>query len=196
MTKWERPPAAAAAVVAALLPFGAAAHVTGGLAGGFAGGFAHPMTGPDHFLAMLAVGIWGAQMGGRAVWTLPVAFPLIMAAGGIAGMAGLTLPGVETGIAVSVLALGLAIAAVWRPVEPVPLLLIAVFAVFHGYAHGTELPAAADPAAYAVGFVVATGAIHILGIFIGIIFNRPLQGGLARGLGGLIAGGGVYFLVA
>ena len=94
--------------------------MAGGVPGGFAGGFAHPLTGPDHFLAMLAVGIWGAQMGGRAVWRLPVAFPLIMAAGGIAGMAGLPLPGVETGIAVSVLVLGLAIAAVWRPADPIP----------------------------------------------------------------------------
>jgi urease accessory protein len=196
MTWWKNPLAAAAVLVAALLPLGAAAHVGGGLAGGFSGGFAHPLTGPDHFLAMLAVGIWGAQMGGRSVWTLPVAFPLIMAAGGIAGMAGLPLPGVETGIAVSVLVLGLAIAAVWRPVEPVPLILIAVFAVFHGYAHGAELPAAADPAAYAVGFVVATGMIHILGIAIGMTFNKPLQGALARGIGGLIAVGGVYFLIA
>ena len=196
MTKWERPLAAAAAVAAAAWSFGAEAHVAGGVPGGFAGGFAHPLTGPDHFLAMLAVGIWGAQMGGRAVWRLPVAFPLIMAAGGIAGMAGLPLPGVETGIAVSVLVLGLAIAAVWRPADPIPLLLIAAFAIFHGYAHGTELPAAADPAAYAVGFVVATGLIHILGILIGMTFRKPMQGGLARGLGGLIAVCGVYFLVA
>jgi urease accessory protein len=195
MIRWKRL-SAAAAVAAGLLPPDAAAHVTGGLSGGFAGGFAHPMAGPDHFLAMLAVGIWGAQMGGRSMWTLPVAFPLVMAAGGIAGMAGLTLPGIETGIAISVLVLGLAIAAVWRPVEPVPLLLIAVFAVLHGYAHGAELPAAADPGAYAVGFVVATGAIHILGILVGIVFTKPFQGSLARGLGGLIAGGGVYFLVA
>lgn len=188
------------ALLTALWPLGAAAHVAsgiaGGIAGGFGGGFSHPLTGPDHFLAMLAVGIWGAQMGGRSVWTLPVAFPLIMAMGGVAGMAGLPLPGVETGIAVSVLVLGLAIAAVWRPAEPVPLVLIAVFAVFHGYAHGAELPAAADPAAYAVGFVVATGLIHVLGILIGIALNRPLQGGLARGLGGLIAAGGIYFLIA
>jgi urease accessory protein len=196
MIQRRRPLLAAAAFMAASLPLGAAAHVSGGIAGGFSGGFAHPLTGPDHFLAMLAVGIWSAQMGGRSVWTLPVAFPLIMAAGGVAGMAGLPLPGVEAGIAVSVLVLGLAIAAVWRPVDPVPLILVAVFAVFHGYAHGAELPAAADPAAYAVGFVFATGLIHIFGIVIGTTFNKPLQGGLARGLGGVIAAGGVYFLVA
>ena len=184
-----------AAILIALVPHEAAAHITS-VSGGFAGGFEHPLTGPDHFLAMLAVGIWGAQMGGRSVWMLPVAFPLIMTMGGIAGMAGLPLPGVETGIAVSVLVLGLSIAMVWRPVEPVPLFLIAIFAVFHGYAHGAELPQAADPASYAVGFVVATGLIHVLGIAIGLALNKPLHGALARGLGGLIAAGGIYFLVA
>jgi urease accessory protein len=184
------------AALTALVPTAAWAHVEGGVAGGLAGGFAHPLTGPDHFFAMFAVGIWGAQMGGRSVWMLPVAFPLIMAAGGIAGMAGLPLPGVETGIAVSVLVLGLAIALVWRPREPLPLALIAIFAVFHGYAHGVELPGAVDPAAYAVGFVVATGLIHVGGILAGLALSKPMRGGLARGLGGLIAAGGVYFLVA
>jgi urease accessory protein len=192
-----RGPSVSAALVAALvLPTAALAHVEGGVAGGLAGGIAHPLTGPAHFLAMFAVGIWGAQMGGRSVWMLPVAFPLIMAAGGVAGMAGLPLPGVEAGIALSVLVLGLAIALLWRPREPAPLALIAVFAVFHGYAHGVELPGAADPAAYAVGFVVATGLIHVAGILVGLALSKPMQGGLARGLGGLIAAGGVYFLVA
>jgi urease accessory protein len=177
-----------------LVPGHAAAHVTG-VAGGFAGGFAHPLTGPDHFLAMLAVGLWGAQMGGRSVWMLPVAFPLIMTMGGIAGMAGLPMVGVETGVAVSVLVLGLSIAMVWQPPEPVPLILIGIFAVFHGYAHGVELPSAADPAAYAVGFVLATGLIHILGIALGLVLNRPLRGRLTQGLGALIAAGGIYFLV-
>lgn len=192
----SRPIGTLAVALAALIlaPAAAFAHVTG-VAGGFAGGFAHPLTGPDHFLAMFAVGIWGAQMGGRSVWMLPVAFPLIMAMGGVAGMAGLTLPGVEIGIALSVLSLGLVIAFSWRPREPVPVVLIGVFAVFHGYAHGVELPAAADPAAYAVGFVVATGLIHVLGILVGLALSKPMRGGLARGLGGLIAVGGVYFLV-
>src|SRR5438270_6841554 len=102
---------------------GALAHITQGQAGGFGQGFEHPLTGPDHFLAMFAVGIWGAQMGGRAVWTLPVAFPLIMTAGGLAGMSGLPLPHVELGIALSILALGSAIAFAWRPIEVVALML-------------------------------------------------------------------------
>ena len=174
----------------------AEAHEIAGDAGGFASGFGHPLFGFDHLLAMLAVGIWGAQMGGRRVWTLPMTFPLIMALGGIAGMAGLYLPEVELGIALSVLVLGLAIAFAWRPFEPVALLLIAVFAVFHGYAHGLELPSAADPASYSVGFVIATGLIHVVGIGIGLLIGKLFDGWVSRGLGAVIAAGGVYFLWA
>lgn len=180
----------------ALLPEEALAHITQGPIGGFAGGFAHPLTGLDHFLAMFAVGVWGAQMGGRSVWALPVAFPLVMTVGGIAGMAGLVLPYVEIGIALSILVLGLAIACKWRPAEIVPLALIAIFALCHGYAHGVELPSAADPAAYAAGFVLATGMIHITGIVVGLLLGKPVHGWLARGLGGVIAAGGVFYLVA
>ena len=180
----------------ALLPQPAFAHITQGPIGGFAGGFAHPLTGLDHFLAMFAVGVWGAQMGGRSVWALPVAFPLVMTIGGVAGMAGLVLPYVEIGIALSILVLGLAIACKWRPVEIVPLALIAIFALCHGYAHGVELPSAADPAAYAAGFVLATGMIHLIGIAVGLLLGKPLHGWLARGLGGVIAAGGVFYLIA
>lgn len=173
----------------------AAAHIVG-RAVGFSSGFEHPLTGLDHFLAMLSVGIWGAQMGGRSVWTLPVTFPLIMTLGGIAGMAGLPMPSVELGIALSIMVLGTAIASAWRPNEFVALALIAVFALFHGYAHGAELPRAADPANYAVGFVVATGLIHVLGIGVGLLLSKPFGGVVARGLGGAIALGGVWFLLA
>lgn len=172
------------------------AHSIQGTTTGFAGGFEHPLTGPDHFLAMFAVGVWGAQMGGRSVWTLPVLFPLIMTIGGIAGMTGVVLPHVETGIALSVLVLGLAIALAWHPREWVPLLLIAAFAICHGYAHGVELPRAADPTAFAAGFVIATGLIHILGIAVGLLLSRPVKGRLARGVGAVIAAGGIYYLVA
>jgi urease accessory protein len=178
-----------------ILMFGpATAHESVGALGGFVGGFEHPLLGPDHFLAMFAIGLWGAQMGGSAVWTLPVAFPLVMAAGGIAGMAGLDIPFVELGIALSVIALGAAIAFAWHPPLAVALVLVGVFAVFHGYAHGKELPDAADEVAYAVGFVVATGLIHVLGIGVGLALHRPLHGALARGLGGLIAMAGTYFV--
>jgi urease accessory protein len=189
--------AAAAAIVIALLlfPEAAAAHIIRGAQGGFGSGFAHPLTGPDHFLAMFAVGLWGAQMGGRQVWTLPVTFPLIMVIGGIAGMAGFPLPAVEVGIALSIMALGLAIALAWHPAEWVALILIAYFALCHGYAHGAELPLSADPADYAIGFVLATGMIHLFGIGVGLALNKPVGGRLSRGLGALIGVGGIYFLV-
>jgi urease accessory protein len=145
---------------------------------------------------MFAVGIWGAQMGGRAVWTLPVTFPLIMAAGGLAGMLGFPLPHVELGIALSILALGSAIAFAWRPVEAIALILVGAFAICHGYAHGVELPAAADPADYAAGFVIATGMIHIFGVGVGLGLGKPFGGQLARALGTVIAIGGIYFLAA
>jgi urease accessory protein len=184
-----------AVIALALVPSSAFAHIMQGEAGGFGAGFEHPLTGADHFLAMFAVGIWGAQMGGRAVWALPVTFPLIMAMGGLAGMLGMPLPHVELGIALSILGLGSAIAFGWHPVEAVALILIGVFAICHGYAHGVELPHAADPADYAVGFVIATGLIHVLGVGVGLALNKPLEGRLSRALGAVIAAGGVYFLV-
>jgi len=178
-----------------LSPERAAAHIISTGSGGFDAGFAHPLTGPDHFLAMFAVGLWGAQMGGRTVWTLPVTFPLIMVAGGAMGILGLPLPGTEIGIALSILALGLAITFAWRPAEWIALSLIAVFAICHGYAHGAELPLAADPADYVIGFVLATGLIHLFGIGVGLGLGKPLGGRLARGLGALVGIGGIYFLV-
>jgi urease accessory protein len=172
----------------------ALAHSTGAL-GGFSSGLQHPVLGPDHLLAMLAVGIWGAQMGGRSIWELPVAFPMMMAVGGLIGMSGIYVPNVELGIAISVLVLGASIALAWRPFEIVSLAIIAAFAFFHGYAHGVELPAAADPAAYAAGFVIATGLIHVVGIGIGLLTGRFAKGRLSRGLGAAVACVGVYFLV-
>lgn len=178
---------------AVLLPVSASAHIEGGALGGFRSGFTHPIIGLDHLLAMLAVGIWGAQMGGRNVWTLPVTFPLIMAAGGILGMSGVELPNVELGIALSVFVLGLAIGFAWKAPEWAALLLIAVFAVFHGYAHGVELPGAVDPASYSIGFVVATGFIHVAGIGIGLVLGKIWRGQLSKSLGGAIAATGLYF---
>jgi len=183
-------------VALCLIAAGADAHIIDQSAGGFGSGLEHPLTGPDHFLAMFAVGLWGAQMGGRQVWSLPMTFPLIMVVGGIAGMIGIPLPGVEIGIALSILALGLAIAFAWRPAEWIALLLISVFAICHGYAHGKELPNAADPADFAIGFVVATGLIHLLGIGVGLVLSKPLGGRITRNLGAVLALGGVYFLVA
>lgn len=183
------------AMFVSLVPEVASAHVEGGTLGGFQSGFKHPVVGMDHLLAMLAVGIWGAQMGGRNVWTLPATFPIIMAAGGVLGMTGIALPHIELGIAGSVFVLGLAIALAWKAPELIALVLIAVFAVFHGFAHGVELPHAVDPASYAIGFVVATGLIHIVGIGIGLILARPWQGRLSQALGAAIAVTGAYFAI-
>lgn len=174
----------------------ALAHTGGAIAGDFTSGFEHPVKGLDHLLAMLAVGLWGAQIGGRSIWTLPVAFPLVMAAGGLVGAARIPVPHVELAIALSVLGLGAAIALAFKPVEWLAIAAVGVFALFHGYAHGAELPTAVDPAAYGVGFVVATGLIHLAGIGIGLLLGRLLDGWAARGLGALIAAAGFWFIVA
>lgn len=173
----------------------AAAHDLGGPMGGFGSGFGHPLAGFDHFLAMLAVGLWGAQMGGRSVWTLPATFPLIMCIGGILGMFGLIPDGaIRIAIAVSLMVLGGVIAAGWRAPEWAALTIVALFAIFHGYPHGQATLRAADPAAFTVGFVVSTGVIHILGIGVGYGLKSIWRGNLVRALGGVIAACGVYFL--
>lgn len=183
---------------AALLWFAGEAHAhTGtGALGGFQSGFSHPIFGFDHLLAMLLVGIWGAQLGGRNVWTLPVAFPMVMALGGFAGAAGIPLMGVEVVIALSVIGLGLAVAFAAKPPEWVTLAAVAVFAIFHGYAHGAELPEAADGVAYGIGFVLATGLIHLAGIGFGLATQSRFQGRIARVAGAAMSVAGVYFLLA
>ena len=191
--------AASAQAVAALLFAGlaapAAAHSGTGLAGGFASGFVHPLSGFDHLLAMIAVGLWGAFLGRPLIILLPVIFPAVMAVGGVLGMAGVPLPPVEIGIALSVLVLGGMIAGGVRAPVWLASAIVAVFAIFHGYAHGKELPSAADPIGYSVGFVLATGLLHVAGIGIGVAKDRRGGAALTRGAGGLIAAAGVYFLV-
>ncbi|THF50887.1 HupE/UreJ family protein [Allorhizobium terrae] len=181
--------------VVAFMPGIAQAHIIQGGSGGFLQGFEHPLSGADHLLAMFSVGLWGAQMGGRNVWTLPITFPLIMVLGGILGITGVPLPAIETGIALSIVVLGAAIAFVWRPPEWLALTVIGLFAICHGYAHGAELPEAADPADFAIGFVLATGLIHLAGIGVGLGVQRALGNRMVRIPGGLIAIGGLYFLV-
>ncbi|WP_237370403.1 HupE/UreJ family protein [Rhizobium sp. SL42] len=190
-------PAVLLALLLSGLPSVAEAHVMDGPLGGFGSGFGHPLAGPDHFLAMLAVGLWGAQMGGRSVWSLPATFPLIMCIGGVLGMLGL-LPTeiVQVGIALSVLVLGGVIAAEWKAPEWAALVLVSAFAILHGIPHGVLVPRATDPAAFTVGFVVSTGVIHVLGIGIGYALKPVLAGRLVRGLGGLIAACGIWFLLA
>jgi urease accessory protein len=172
----------------------AAAHTGTGLAGGFVPGFMHPFGGPDHLLAMISVGLWGAFLGPPLIQVLPIVFPALMVGGAALGMLGVPVPPVDIGIALSVLVLGGCVALAIRAPVWVAALIVAAFAVFHGYAHGKELPSAADPIGYSAGFTLATGALHVLGIGIGLLRDRP-GGALAlRSLGAIIGGTGVWFL--
>ncbi len=182
-------------MVAIVLSGAAEAHTGEGVTGGFASGFLHPIFGWDHVVAMVAVGLWGAFLGAPAIWLLPVVFPLVMAIGGALGIAGVELPAVETGIALSGVVLGLLVAFAVRAPLWVAALIVGIFAIFHGHAHGAELPDAASPYTYAVGFVVATGLLHLCGIVFGALARKP-AGTLAVRMAGLvIAGIGAAFLV-
>jgi urease accessory protein len=182
------------AAAAALLPGVALAHTGVGVAGGFLSGFTHPVFGFDHVVAMVAVGLWGAFLGQPAIWLLPVVFPVVMAFGGLAGVVGVPLPGVEMGIALSAVALGAMVALALRPPLWVAAVLVGAFAIFHGHAHGTELPEAANPLAYGVGFVIATGLLHLSGIALGLLSRWPAGLQAVRVGGGAIACVGLYFL--
>jgi urease accessory protein len=182
-----------AAVASAGAP--AWAHADAGHAGGFVTGLRHPASGLDHVAAMVAVGIWGAQMGRPAVWLLPVAFPMMMAVGAAMAILGLHLPGVEIGVALSGVALGAMVLFEARPPLSAAAAIVGVFAVFHGHAHGTELPAGASGLLYSIGFVVGTGLLHGVGIALGLL-HRWRAGRVAlRAAGAAIAVGGAVFLV-
>ena len=194
-----RPPwrlCAYSAVFCCVCAGAAEAHTAAGPLGGFLSGFQHPVFGFDHLLAMFAVGVWGAQIGCRSVWELPVAFPLIMAVGGALGIAGVPLPFTEILIALSMIVLGSAVAAAWRPMAWVSISLVGLFAIFHGHAHGVELPSAADPVAYGIGFVLATGLIHVAGIGFVLALGKAYGGRVSRLAGAFIALCGLYFLIA
>lgn len=170
------------------------AHEQQGQAAGLVTGLLHPVSGPDHVLAMVAVGLWGAQLGAPAIWLLPVTFPLVMACGGFLGLIGVPLPGVEVGIAASAILLGTMVAMQLRPPLWVAALLVAFFAVFHGHAHGTELPEGHSGLSYSIGFVAATGALHAVGIAIGLVHRWASGRIVLRGLGALVALAGALFL--
>jgi urease accessory protein len=170
------------------------AHAQQGQAAGFLTGLRHPISGADHVLAMVAVGLWGAQLGAPAIWLLPVTFPMVMAFGGFLGLLGVPLPGVELGIAAAAILLGSMIAKEARPPLSAAAVLVGFFAVFHGYAHGTELPAGQSGLPYSVGFVIATGCLHATGIAIGLIHRFPWGRVALRVAGAAIAAGGLVFL--
>ena len=177
-----------------LAPGLAQAHAGTGLPGGFASGFAHPLGGLDHLLAMVCVGLWGAFLGRPLIYLLPTIFPALVVCGAVLAMIGLPLPPTEIGIALSVIVLGGCIGLAIRAPVWAASSIVAAFALFHGYAHGKELPSAADPVAYSAGFVLATGLLHLLGIGLGA-FNQHPAGVIAnRAVGGVVALTGVWFL--
>jgi urease accessory protein len=177
-----------------LWPARALAHTQGGEATGLLSGLQHPVSGLDHVLAMVAVGLWGAQLGPPAVWLLPVTFPMVMAFGGMLGLMGIALPGIEIGIALSAIMLGVMVGWEARPPIWAATVLVGFFAIFHGHAHGAELPAGADAVLYSIGFVVATGCLHAAGIGIGLIHRWPVGQATLRVAGGAVALAGVCFL--
>ena len=177
-----------------LVPALAQAHAQAGEASGFLTGFLHPLSGLDHIIAMVAVGLWGAQLGSPAIWMLPVTFPIVMAFGGFLSLIGVPIPGVEIGIALSGILLGAAVMIENRPPLYVAAALVAIFAIFHGHAHGAELPPGVSGLTYSIGFVIATGLLHACGIGIGTIHRWSYGRFALRALGGLISAGGVFFL--
>lgn len=183
-----------AAVFSLIFSPSAHAHVQQGQAISFLTGLEHPVSGLDHVLAMVAVGIWGAQLGNPAIWLLPIAFPMMMALGAMMGLIGMGLPGIEIGIAVSAIVLGCMILGEVRANLAVAVILVGFFAVFHGHAHGTELPAGQSGLLYSMGFVVATGCLHGAGIVIGLIHRWTAGRLILRGGGAVIAMMGVFFL--
>jgi urease accessory protein len=184
----------AAALPTMLLSAPALAHTGEYGAGGFFAGFTHPLFGPDHVAAMVAVGLWGALLGQPAIWLLPVVFPLVMAFGGVLGIAGVPIPSVETGIAASAIVLGAMVALAARVPLWTAMLLVGVFAIFHGTAHGRELPDGADAVAFATGFVIATGALHLCGIAFGLLARWPAGRLAVRAAGAAIALVGALYL--
>jgi len=177
-----------------LCPLTGFAHQRGGEAIGFGSGFIHPISGLDHILAMVAVGMWGAQLGAPAMWVLPVVFPMVMALGGVMGLMGIKLPGTEICIALSALALGFVVCREARPKLWIAAMIVGVFAVAHGHAHGTELPPGASGVLYSIGFVIATGLLHAIGIGIGLVHRWPAGRIALRFAGAVVAMGGAFFL--
>lgn len=187
---------AVAAAFALLLSNQASAHIVSAEAVGFLSGVEHPISGFDHIIAMVAVGLWGAQLGAPAIWLLPITFPLVMAFGGFAGLTGVVLPGSEIAIALSGVCLGACVLAELRPPLWVAMLVVGAFGLFHGYAHGVELRPGENALFYSIGFILATGLLHAAGITIGLVHRWGWGRRALRGAGVLILCGGLYFVRA
>lgn len=163
-------------------------------ASGFVHGLLHPWTGADHWLAMIAVGLWAAQLGGAACWRVPLSFMACMAAGAALAISGISLPYVEAGIAASVLVLGLAIVSGLRVGPTVGMALVGVFALFHGHAHGSEIAANLPALEYGLGFLASTAMLLGIGIASGILLRRTLPDGILRLTGAIVLGGGAWLI--
>lgn len=187
--------AALTAIATAGFTSAAFAHIGDHSHMSFAEGLAHPFTGLDHLLAMVAVGLWASQIGGRALWLLPLTFPVVMAAGAAVGFGGAQLSWVESGIAASVLVLGTLIALRARPSLAISVPLIGLFALLHGYSHGVELPASVSALTYAGGFIAATATLHLVGIGLGLVASRIPVRFAAQSAGGAIAALGAVLLM-
>ena len=178
-----------------MMPSIALAHAPDVAGGGFVTGFLHPILGYDHLIAMVAVGLWGAFLGDRAMWLLPIVFPSIMAVGAAVGILGVSLPLVEVIIALSGVVLGALIVLKLRAPLAIAMALVGVFALFHGYAHGLEMPAEMSVITYGAGFVVGTGLLHMVGIALGFLTMLPRGELMIRGCGGVISVIGLTYLV-
>lgn len=191
------PASAGMTLVAVLVGSDAAlAHTGAEHAISFASGFKHPFTGFDHMLAMVAVGLWAGLVGGRALWAWPAAFVGVMVLGGALGFSGVAVPLVELGILASLVTLGILVLTAARLPAAAGAILVAVFALLHGHAHGAELPEAAAAASYAAGFAIATIVLHAIGIGVASYVAGNANGRLAvRGAGALVAAAGVVLAV-
>jgi urease accessory protein len=178
------------------LPGTALAHPGVGAATGFMHGFSHPISGADHLLAMVAVGLWASQIGGRALWAVPCTFVGVMVLGGVLGATGVAVPFVEEGILVSILILGVLIAGAFKLPLVYSSLIVGLFAIFHGHAHGAEMPASTEAASYAAGFAVATAMLHVAGIGLGMLLQKTNLQLISRVAGGAIALSGVYLAIS
>ena len=179
------------------MPGIALAHTGVGDTSGFSHGFVHPLTGIDHLLAMMMVGVFAWQLGGRALWLVPLTFVLVMAIGGAFGVAGVSIPFVETGIALSVIVLGAAVAFRLSMPVAIAVALVGLFAVFHGHAHGEEMPENAAGLAYGLGFMLATAALHLAGIGLGFLIGQIADErgpAVVRIMGGVVAVAGLALL--
>ncbi|WP_321389280.1 HupE/UreJ family protein [uncultured Desulfuromusa sp.] len=179
-----------------IFPSLAMAHTGIGDTSGFMHGFSHPVYGVDHLLAMVAVGLWAAQQGGRATWIVPGAFVSVMILGGMLGFSGWPVVFLEAGILTSVLVMGILIVGAFRFPTRVSVLIVGFFALFHGYAHGAEMPASLGAVSYSLGFALSTAIIHSVGIIAGLGLQKLQIEKMARYAGGAIMLSGIYLAIA